>query len=98
MCVFIMMCKDGTPFDVASIMEEDIVQLCMTLGHIHPLGVLQYLATESVALSHTVEEMQQASCGAIKAMELHNKPIAIKIVAPTEPHIRAYITVGGLPL
>ena len=42
-----------------------------------------------------VEEMQWASHGAIKATELHNEEIAIKIVAPTEPHIRAYITVGG---
>ena len=41
------------------------------------------------------EEMQQASHGAIKTMELCNELIAIKIVVPTEPHIRAYITVGG---
>ena len=41
------------------------------------------------------EEIQWASCGAIKVMELCDKPIAIKIVDPTEPHIRAYITVGG---
>ena len=40
MCVFIITCKDGTPFDVTSITEEDIVQICMMLGHIHPLGVL----------------------------------------------------------
>ena len=40
MCVFIVTHKDGTPFEVTSIMEEDIVQLCMTLGHIHPFGVL----------------------------------------------------------
>ena len=40
MCVFIIMQKDGTPFDVTSITEEDIMQICMTLGHIHPLGVL----------------------------------------------------------
>ena len=84
-CVFIIMCKDGTPFDVTSITEEDIMQICMTLGHIHPLGGLQYLATESVALFHMVDEMQQASCGAIKVTELCNKLIAIKIIAPMEP-------------
>ena len=87
--------KDGTPFNVTSVTEEDIMQICLTLGHIHPLGVLQYLATELVALFHMAEEIQWASCGAIKVMELCNKSIAIKIVAPTEPHIRAYITVGG---
>ena len=95
MCIFIITHKDGTPFEVTSIMEEDIVQFCMTLGHIHPLGMLQYSATELVVLFHMVEEMQWASHGAIKAIELYNKLIAIKIVAPTEPHIRAYITVGG---
>ena len=40
MCIFIVMHKDGTPFEVTSIMEEDVVQFCMMLGHIHPLGVL----------------------------------------------------------
>ena len=86
--------KDGTLLEVASIIEKDIVQFCVMLGHIHPLGVLQYSATESVVLFCRAEEMQWAPCGAIKATELCNKPIAIKIMAPTEPHIRAYITVG----
>ena len=95
MCVFIIMQKDGTLFDVTSVTEEDIVQLCMTLGHSHPLGVLQFLATELVALFCMTEEMQQASCGAIKAMELCNELIAIRTIAPMEPHIRAYITAGG---
>ena len=95
MCVFIITHKDDTLFDVTSITEEDIVQICMMLWHIHPLGVLQYLATELVALFCMAEDMQQASCGAIKAMELCNKLIAIKIITPMEPHVRAYITVGG---
>ena len=86
------MCKDGTPFEVASIIEENIVQFCMVLGHIHPLGLLQYSATELVVSFHTVEEMQWASHVATKVTELHDKLIPIKIVAPTEPHIRAYIT------
>ena len=58
MCIFIVTHKDGTPFEVTSITEEDIVQICMTLGHIHPLGVLWYLATELVALFCMAEEMQ----------------------------------------
>ena len=70
------------------------MQLSMTLGHTHPLGVLLFLATELVALFCMVEEMQWASHGAIKAMDLHDESIAIKTVAPLEPHIRAYITVG----
>ena len=87
--------KDGTPFDVASIMEEDIAQFYVMLGHIHPLGVLQYSATELVILFCTVEEMQQASHGAIKVTELHDEQIIIKIVAPTEPQVKVYIQIGG---
>ena len=95
MCIFIVMCKDGTPFEVASIMEKDIVEFCVMLGHIHPLSVFQYSTTELVILFCMVEEMYQASCGAIKATELHDEPITVKIVAPTEPHVKAYIHEGG---
>ena len=98
MCVFIVMHKDGTLFEVPSIMEEDTIQFCVMLGHIHPLGVLQYSATESVVLLYMAEEMQWTSHGVIKATELHNKLITFKIVAPTEPHVKAYIHVGeGYP-
>ena len=42
--------------------------------------------------------MQCASCGAIEATELQDKPIAIWTMAPLEHHIRAYIAiVGGDP-
>ena len=95
MCLFIVMHKDGTPFETTSIMEEDIVQFCVMLGHIHPLGVLQYSATESVILFHTAAEIQQASCGTPKVTELCNKLITMKIVAPTEPQVKVYIQVGG---
>ena len=95
MYVFIMMQKDATPFNVTSVTQEDIVEIFVTLGHTHPLVVLQFLATESLALFDKVKEMQQASCGAIKVMELHDKSITIRTTAPLEPHIRAYITVGG---
>ena len=94
MCVYLN-AKDGTLFGVTSVTEEDIMQICMTLGHTHPLGVLPFLAMELVALFCTPEEMQQASHGVIKVMELCNESIAIRTVAPLEPHIRKYITVGG---
>ena len=47
--------------DASSISEEDIIELCMTKGHTHPLGVLHYLATESVILFGTTEDLKQAS-------------------------------------
>ena len=58
MCMFILTQKDGTPFDATSVTEEDILEICVTLAHTHPLGVLWYSATESEALFHTMEEMQ----------------------------------------
>ena len=97
MCVFIIMQKDGTPFNVTSVMEEDILQLCMALGHTHPLGVLWYLATQLVALFHMAEEMQLASCGAIKAMELHDESIAIKTVATRALYKGIHHCRGGDP-
>ena len=76
-CIFIVTRKDGTLLDVTSVSEEDIIEICVTLGHTHPLGVLWYLAMELIALFHTTEEMQLASSSAIKAMELQDEPIAI---------------------
>ena len=96
--MFIITRKDGTPLTVTSVSEEDIMEICMTLGHTHPLDVLWYLLKDSVDLLCTTEEMQWASCGAIKAMELWDEPIAIRTIAPLEHHIRAYIAiVGGDP-
>ena len=65
MHVYIVTRKDGTPFNATSVTEEDIMEICMMWGHTHPLGVLWYLAMESVALFCMTEEMQQASCGAV---------------------------------
>ena len=88
-CIFIVTRIDGTLLDVTSVSEEDIVEICVTLGHTHPLGVLWYSVTELVALFCTTEEMQHASCSAIKATELWDKPTAIQTMAPLEHHIRA---------
>ena len=95
MCVFIVMRKDRTPFDATSVSEEDILEICVILGHFHPLAVLWYSATESVALFYMTEEMQQASHGATKATELHYELITIQVVASLEHHIEAYIAIVG---
>ena len=55
-CIFIVMRKDGTPLNVTSVSEEDIIEICVTLWHTHTLGVLWYLTMESVALFHMTEE------------------------------------------
>ena len=62
------------------------------------MGMLHYLAMELVALFHSTEDMQHTTHGAIKAMELWDKAIAIRAMAPSETHIRAcMIAVGEDP-
>ena len=63
--VFIVTRKDGTLLDVTSASEEDITEICVSLWHTHPLGVLQDLVTELVAVFRTTE-MQQASHNTVK--------------------------------
>ena len=70
MCLFVITQKDGTPFDAISVTEEDIIEICIKMGHTHPLGVLHYSAMESIALFSSTEEMQCATCRAVKVMEL----------------------------
>ena len=41
-CILVLTRGDGTPFDAASIQEEDIIKICVWLGHTHPKGVLRY--------------------------------------------------------
>ena len=98
MCLFILTRKDGTPFDVTSVSEEDIMEICVRQGHTHPMGVLHYSAVELVALFYSTEDIQHATHGAVKVTVLQDKAIAIRARAPSETHIRAYmIAVGGDP-
>ena len=94
-CMFIITRKDGALFDVTSVTEEDVMEICVTLGHTHFLGVLWYSVMESVALFHMTEEMQWASCSAVKAMELWDELIAVWVMAPLEHRIEAYMAIVG---
>ena len=78
--------------------EENIFEICIRLGNTHPLGVLCYSATKSIILFQLTNEMQYATCGAIKATVLHEKAIAIRASAPSKTHMKAYMTtVDGEP-
>ena len=70
MCVLVLMKKDGTPFDVTSILEKDIIEICAQLGHTHPMGVLHCSVIESIMVFQSADEMQHATHGAIKATNL----------------------------
>ena len=98
MCVLILTKRDGTLFDTTSILEEDIIKICIQLGHTHPMGVLHYTATDSIILFQLPDDMQHAICGAIKAMPLHMETITIRASAPSAAYVRAYMAVvGGEP-
>ena len=98
MCILMLMKRDGTSFDVTSVLEEDIIEICVWLGHTHLVDVLCYSATESIILFWSADDMQHAICGAIKAMVLHEEAIGIRASAPSKTHVRAYMaTVGGEP-
>ena len=81
---------DGTPMDASSISEEDIVEICITRGHTHPLGVLCYSAAESVVLFGTEEDSSCMSCVLADMTELHDEAITVWTMAPLEAHITAF--------
>ena len=91
MCLFVITWKDGTPLDATSVTKEDITEMCIQMGHLHPLGVLHYSMMELVALFFSTEEIQCATHRAIKGMELWDEAIAIRAVAPSVTHVNAYI-------
>ena len=93
---FVITWKDGTPLSATSVTKEDIIKMCIKMGHTHPLGVLCYSMMELVALFCSTEEMQHATHGVIEGMELWGEVIAVRAVAPLETHVKAYIiAVGG---
>ena len=58
LCLISITRGDGTPMDASSISEEDIMEICVKKGHTCPLGVLHYLATESIVLFGTAEDLK----------------------------------------
>ena len=77
-CLFALTKGDGTPFNASSILEEDIIEICVWFGHTNPERVLWYSAIKSVMLFHTMDELQVMMCGVVKAMMLHNEAIRVR--------------------
>ena len=75
MCIFILTGGNGTPFDASYILEEEVIEICIWLGHTYPEGVLQYATIESVMPFHTMNELQIAVHGIMKALTLHDEAI-----------------------
>ena len=79
--------------DASSISEEDVMEICMKKGQTCPLGVLSYLATESVILFGIAEELKHATCNLVDITELQNDAIMVKTLAPSEAHIATFTMV-----
>ena len=71
--------------DASSISEEDIMEICVKKAHTHPLGVLHYSAMESVIPFCPADELKCVSCGIVEIMELWDKAIMVKAMAPWRP-------------
>ena len=93
LCLISITRKDGTPMDASSISEEDIVEICMKKGHTHPLGVLHYLAMESIILFSTEGDLKCVSHGLVDMTELQNDAIMVATLAPTEAQIASFTMV-----
>ena len=81
---------DGTPMDASSILEEDIVKICVRRAHAQPLGVLWYSTVESVVLFGSLKDVNCAHHILPDMMELCNEAIMVRTMAPTEAHVAAF--------
>ena len=81
---------DGTPLDASSIMEEDIVEICVKRAHTHPLGVLQYSAAESVVLFGNVADVNCTHHILPDVMEFRDEAITIWTMAPVEVQVTTF--------
>ena len=79
--------------DASSISEEDIIEICITKGHTHPLGLLHYSPMESIILFSTVEDLHRASHGLADVMEFQDNAITVATLAPIEAHIASFTMV-----
>ena len=93
LCLLSITKGDVTPMDASSILEEDIVEICIQKGHICPLGMLHYSAMESIILFGTVDNLTHASQGLADVTEFCDEAIMVQTMALLEAHITAFTSV-----
>ena len=91
MCALAIARGDGTLLDATFILEEDIFELCVKVGQVHPEGVLLLLVTELIIVFQSSEEMLAMACVVTKAMAWHEGPTKLYNSSPSMTHLRAYI-------
>ena len=82
--------------DASSILEEDIMEICVRRAHAHPLGVLWYSMAELVILFGNLKDVNCAHCALPDVMELCNEAITVWTMAPTEAHVAAFTAMWHL--
>ena len=83
--------RDGTPLDASSILEEDIVELCVRRVHTHPLDVLWYSMVDSVVLFSNVADVNHTQHVLPDVLEFCNEAITTWTMAPAQAHVTAFI-------
>ena len=81
---------DGTPLDASSILEEDIVELCVGRAHTCPLGVLRYSVADSVVFLSRATDVNHTQHALLDVTEFGDEAIAIRTMAPTEVQITTF--------
>ena len=83
--------RDGTPLDASSILEEDIMELCIRRADTHPLGVLRYSTVDSVVFFNNVTDVNHTQQVLPDVPEFCDEAIATQTMAPMQAHITAFI-------
>ena len=82
--------------DASSIMEEDIMEICIRRAHVHPLGVLQYSMAESVILFRNLEDVNCTHHTLLDVTELWDEAITVQTMALTEAHAATFTVMWHL--
>ena len=78
MCILILMKRDGTLFNVTSVLEEDIIEIASSWDTLTPwvCSIIQWW--NLTILFQLLDDMQCTTCRAITVMVLCEEAIAIK--------------------
>ena len=82
--------RDGTPLDASSILEEDIVELCIGRAHTCPLGVLRYSVVDLVVFLSSAADVNCTQRALLDITEFRDEAIAIWTMAPMEVQITTF--------
>ena len=83
--------RDGTLLDASSILEEDIMELCIRRAHTHPLGVLWYSMVDSVVFFNNVTDVNHTQQVLPDVLKFHNEAVATRTMALMQAQVTAFL-------